>query len=78
MAPFAIGVSAMPSQHKRSPISFRPSEADRARLLQYAADTGQPVNAVLAAALREFLAETDEVGTPACAHSTQQDTPARR
>ena len=54
----------MVNQHKHPPISFRPPEADRVRLLQYAAATGQPVNAVLSAALREFLAEADETGTP--------------
>ena len=45
----------MPSQHKYPPISFRPPEADRARLLQRVADTGEKVNAVLAKALREYL-----------------------
>ena len=46
----------MPSQHKHSPISFRPPDADRARLLAYAKETGQPVGRVLSQALAEFLA----------------------
>ena len=54
----------MTDRHKHTPIRFRPPEADRARLLKYADDTGQPVNAVLTAALREFLAESDEIGAP--------------
>jgi hypothetical protein len=50
----------MPDRHKHPPFRFRPPEADRARLLAYAALTDQPVNAVIAAAVREFLAEVDE------------------
>ena len=46
----------MPSKHKHPPIGFRPTEADRARLLAYAKETGQPVNRVLSQALAEFLA----------------------
>ena len=45
----------MPDQHKYPPISFRPPEADRARLLQHAAKTGEKVNAILAKALAEYL-----------------------
>jgi hypothetical protein len=45
----------MSGQHKYPPISFRPPEADRARLLQHAADPGEKVNAVLAKALAEYL-----------------------
>jgi hypothetical protein len=45
----------MSSQHKHPPISFRPPEADRARLLQHAADTGEKVNAILTKALAEYL-----------------------
>ena len=57
----------MSSQHKHPPISFRPPEADRARLLQYAAETGEPVNAVLAKALAEYLDRLADIcGSCAC------------
>ena len=45
----------MPDQHKYPPISFRPPEADRVRLLQHVATTGEKVNAILAKALAEYL-----------------------
>ena len=45
----------MSSQHKHPPISFRPPEADRARLLRHVAETGEKVNAVLTKALAEYL-----------------------
>jgi uncharacterized membrane protein len=41
----------MPSQHKHPPVAFRPTEGDRLWLLQRHADTGQPVNAILTAAV---------------------------
>jgi hypothetical protein len=44
----------MPSQHKHPPVSFRPPEGDRAWLLAYAKETGQPVNHILAKALAAF------------------------
>jgi hypothetical protein len=47
----------MPDRHKHSPIRFRPREADRLWLLEYADKTGRPVNAVLAEALAEYRAQ---------------------
>ena len=44
----------MPDRHKHSPIRFRPPEADRLWLLEYAAKAGRAVNAVLAEALAEY------------------------
>jgi hypothetical protein len=44
----------MPNQQKYRPISFRPPEADRLWLAGYAEQTGRPVNAILAEALREY------------------------
>src|SRR5258708_25048519 len=46
--------SLMPSQHRHSPVSFRPPEADRAWLLEHAKATGKAVNAVLTAALAAY------------------------
>lgn len=44
----------MSDRHKHAPIRFRPPEADRLWLLEYADTTGRPVNAVLAEALAEY------------------------
>jgi len=44
----------MPNQQKYRPISFRPPEAYRLWLIAYAKQTGQPINAILAEALREY------------------------
>ena len=44
----------MPSIHKHPPIPFRPAEGDRAWLFEYAGRTGQPVNAILRAALAAY------------------------
>jgi hypothetical protein len=52
----------MPSQHKHPPISFRPPEADRSWLLEHAASTGQPVNAILVEAIARERAR-QEAGT---------------
>lgn len=52
----------MSSQHKHPPISFRPPEADRVRLLQHVAATGEKVNAVLARALAEYLDRREKQG----------------
>jgi len=49
----------MPSQHKYPPVSFRPPEADRRWLYEHAKQTGQPVNAVLAAALAAYRKEQE-------------------
>jgi hypothetical protein len=46
----------MPDRHKHSPVRFRPPEADRLWLLEYAAKMGRAVNAVLAEALAEYRA----------------------
>lgn len=46
----------MPGVHKHPPIPFRPPADDRARLLALAEQSGQPVNAILAEALRRYLA----------------------
>ena len=46
----------MPSAHKYPPIQFRPPEEDRARLLALAEQSSKPVNAILAEALRRYLA----------------------
>ena len=50
----------MTDRHKYAPVRFRPPEADRARLLSYAAEAGRPVNAVLAEALAEYLDRREE------------------
>lgn len=50
----------MPSQHKTSPVSFRPPERDRAWLYAHAETTGRPVNAILAEALREYRQRHDK------------------
>lgn len=47
----------MPSVHRHPPLQFRPPAEDRARLLALAEQTGQPVNAILAEALRRYLAD---------------------
>jgi hypothetical protein len=47
-------------RHKYAPIRFRPPEPDRLWLLEQAAKTGRPVNAVLAEALAEYRARHDE------------------
>lgn len=56
----------MPSQHKYSPVSFRPPEADRAWLIEQAREWGMPVNELLTRALREYRARwessSDESG----------------
>ena len=46
--------SLVPSQHKHNPVPLRLPEGDRSWLLTYAEATGQPVNAVLVAALAEY------------------------
>ena len=37
----------MPSQHKHQPIPFRPAARNRTWLLEEAAETKRPVNAIL-------------------------------
>jgi hypothetical protein len=46
-----------PSRHKHPPIPFRPPEGDRVWLLAYAAQTGLPVNRILAEALAAYRQE---------------------
>lgn len=54
----------MSSQHKHDPISFRPPEGDRARLLAYAERTGRPVNRILAEALAAHLDAAEKTAAP--------------
>ena len=49
----------MADRHKHTPVRFRPPEADRLWLLEYAAKMGRPVNAVLAEALAEYRAQRE-------------------
>jgi hypothetical protein len=49
----------MPNQHKTSPVSFRPPEADRAWLYAHAEATGTSVGAILAEALARLRAERE-------------------
>ena len=49
----------MTDRHKHPPIAFRPPEGDRAWLLEHAATTGRPVNALLAEALSAFRKRTE-------------------
>ena len=53
-----------PDRHKHTPIRFRPPEADRVRLLAYAAETGRAVNAIIAEALAEYLDRRAENSDP--------------
>jgi hypothetical protein len=50
----------MPSQHKHTPIRFRPPGADRSWLLDYSERNELPVNAVLTEALQQFRARMEE------------------
>jgi hypothetical protein len=63
----------MPSQHKHPPIAFRPPEGDRALLLRHAAETGKPVNRILAEALSAYLkaAGLDAQPSPPVPHRGQ-------
>lgn len=54
----------MPSVHRYPPIQFRPPKEDRARLLALAEQSGRPVNAILAEALRRYLADSAGDLTP--------------
>jgi hypothetical protein len=54
----------MPNQHKHPPIAFRPPESDRLWLLAYAHRTGQPVNRILAEALEQYRARTEQEPGP--------------
>lgn len=49
----------MADRHKHTPVRFRPPEADRLWLLEYAAKTGRPVNAVLAEALAAYRVQRE-------------------
>lgn len=55
----------MPNKHKHTPIRFRPPEADRSWLLEYAVRNGLPVNRVLAEALSEYRARREHSGEEA-------------
>ncbi len=50
----------MPGKHKHNPIPFRPPEGDRAWLLAYAQQTGQPVNRILAKLVAAFRASQED------------------
>lgn len=50
----------MPDKHKHPPLGLRLPEADRTWLLEYAAQAGRPVNAVLAEALAEYRQQHEE------------------
>jgi hypothetical protein len=52
----------MPGVHRYPPISYRPSNALRARLVAYAAERGQTVNSILTEALTRFLDEAEQAG----------------
>jgi len=54
----------MPSKHKHPPLSYRPPEAERLWLLERAQRTGEPVNAILTAAVRALMA-AEAAGPPA-------------
>lgn len=49
----------MPGQHKHTPISLRPPEADRAWLYEYAERTGRPLRQILLEALARYRAEVE-------------------
>lgn len=49
----------MPGQHKHPPLRFRPPEAERSWLLDYAKRTGTPVNAVLTAAVAALRGQVE-------------------
>jgi hypothetical protein len=53
----------VPSQHRHPPISLRPAEGDRARLLALAERIGQPVNRILAEALAAYLDAAESTAT---------------
>lgn len=49
----------MPGQHKHTPLRFRPPEAERLWLEQRQAETGEPMNAILTAAVRALMTQVD-------------------
>lgn len=68
----------MSDRHKHRPITFRPPERDRARLLAYVARTGQPLRAVLAQALAQFLDRVSGDTTSAPVETPQAKRAARK
>ena len=66
----------MPDRHKHQPITFRPSEDDRAWLLAYADETGQPMRRVLSLALSAYRASVS--GDTTAAAETPQTKPAAK
>ena len=54
------GSVQVPSQHKHSPLRFRPPEAERVWLQERAERTGEPVNAILTLAVRALIAADGE------------------
>jgi hypothetical protein len=51
----------MPSQHKHAPLRFRPPAAEREWLEKRAAKTGEPLNAILTAAVRALMAASEDL-----------------
>ena len=51
----AAGISRRPDRHKRAPISVRPPEPLRFRLMAYAQRTGRPVNQIFADAIQTYI-----------------------
>ena len=52
----------MPSAHKHPPIAYRPPEDVRDRLFALRDEHGEPLNATITRALREFFAKRDSAG----------------
>ena len=70
----------MPSQHKHSPIQYRPTVRNRAWLLEEAAETKRPVNAVLNEAVtghRKALQERRNQERETMASKVQDPEPLR-
>lgn len=51
-----------PDRHDDAPISFRPAREEKRRLLGYAKRTGRAVNAVIRAAVSEYLDRKEAEG----------------
>ena len=67
----------MADRHKSKPISFRPPEGDRLWLASFAAETGRPLRAVLAAALAEYRANHGGVSANGGATTDSGDSTPR-
>lgn len=49
----------MTGKHKRTPLRFRPPEAERVWLEARQEETGEPMNAILTAAVRALMATAE-------------------